>query len=94
MLTGNAASQRSLDSVSNKHSGMKLDVKAPAPTRWTRFQGGKTTGFVRLALRITGSGLGWCDRCPPKITLPSGSRVGGTDNTCEKIEVRSRLPNA
>jgi hypothetical protein len=78
----NAASQRSLD-LFNKHSGTKLDVKAPSTDALDAVKA-KANRVCPLACEHGFRADG--DRCT-KITCRAGYEVGD-DNTCEKIEVR------
>ena len=78
----NAASQRALD-LFNKHTGMKLDVKAANIDALDAVKS-KTSRVCQLICDHGFKADG--ERCT-KITCRAGYEVGD-DNTCEKIEVK------
>ncbi len=78
----NAAAQRSLD-LFNKHSGMKLDVKAASLDALDAVKA-KSNRVCPLICENGFKPDG--DRCT-KITCRAGYALGD-DNTCEKIEVK------
>lgn len=77
-----AASQKALD-LFNKHSGMKLDVKAVSAEALDAVKG--KTGRICPLICETGYRADG-DRCV-KITCRAGYELNG-DGTCEKIEVK------
>jgi hypothetical protein len=80
----NAASQKALD-LFNKHTGLKIDVKAASVDALDAVKAKPT----RVCPLICDHGFkADGDRCT-KITCRAGYQVGD-DNTCEKVEVKKK----